>query len=67
MIEIQVSENINVSQFRRGQWIILASTQHEDGRYLGFTRGFGTKANTLKIAREWAKLSTAQLRSICND
>ena len=64
--EIQVSSNINVSCFGRGQWIIFASTEHEDGRYLGFTRGFGSKENTLKVAREWAKLSVAQLRDICN-
>jgi hypothetical protein len=64
--EIQVSPNIYVSCFGRGQWIIFASTEHEDGRYLGFTRGFGSKANTLKVAREWAKLTTAQLRNICN-
>jgi hypothetical protein len=64
--EITVSKNIEVSEFRRGEWIIFASTEHEDGRYLGFTRGFGSKENTLKVAREWAKLSVAQLRDICN-
>ena len=64
--DIQVSSNIYVSCFGRGQWIIFASTEHEDKRYLGFTRGFGSKANTLKVAREWAKLTAAELRAICN-
>jgi hypothetical protein len=64
--DIQVSPSINVSCYGRGQWIIFASTEHEDGRYLGFTRGFGSKVNALKVAREWAKLTTAQLRDICN-
>jgi hypothetical protein len=66
MTEIQVSKNIQVSQFNHGQWIIFASTEHEDGRYLGFTQGFGSKANTLKIARQWAKLDKSELRVICN-
>lgn len=64
--EITVSKNIEVSEFRRGEWIIFASTEHADGRYLGFTKGFGSKANTLKVARQWAKLSKAELRNICN-
>ena len=64
--EIQISKSIEVSEFRRGEWVIFASTETEDGRYLGFTKGFGSKANTLKVAREWAKLSNAQLREISN-
>ena len=64
--EIKVSKNIEVSEFRRGEWIIFASTEHADGRYLGFTKGFGSKENTLKVARQWATLSRAALRNICN-
>jgi hypothetical protein len=64
--EIKVSKNIEVSEFRRGEWIIFASTEHADGRYLGFTKGFGSKENTLKVARQWATLSSAELRNICN-
>lgn len=64
--EIKISSNIEISEFRKGNWIIFASTEHEDGRYLGFTKGFGSKANTLKIAQQWAKLSKAELRNICN-
>ena len=64
--EIQISKSIEVSEFRRGEWVIFASTETEDGRYLGFTKGFGSKANTLKVAQQWAKLSKAELRNICN-
>jgi hypothetical protein len=64
--EIKISNDIQVSKFGRGQWIIFAGTEHEDGRYLGFTRGFGSKALAVKIAREWAKLTKSQLRDICN-
>jgi hypothetical protein len=64
--EIKISSNIEISEFRKGNWIIFASTEHEDGRYLGFTKGFGSKANTLKVAQQWAKLSKAELRNICN-
>lgn len=64
--EIQVSPSIHVSQFRRNEWVIFASTETEDGRYLGFTRGFGSKDATLKVAREWAKLSVAELRNVSN-
>ena len=62
--EITISDNIEVFEWHRGDWIIFASTEHEDGRYFGFTKGFGSKANTIKIARQWAKLTAAQLRII---
>ena len=64
--EITISDSIEMFEWKRGDWIIFASTEHEDGRYLGFTKGFGSKANTMKVARQWAKLSVAQLRDICN-
>ena len=64
--EIKISSNIEISEFRKGNWIIFASTETEDGRYLGFTKGFGSKANTIKVAQQWAKLSKAELRAICN-
>jgi hypothetical protein len=66
MTEIRISENIQISQWKHGQWIIFASTKHEDGRYLGFTKSFGNKQKTINIARQWAKFNTSQLREICN-
>jgi hypothetical protein len=66
MTEIKISNNIQISQWQRGQWIIFASTEHQDGRYLGFTKGCGSKANALKIAHQWSKFNNSQLREICN-
>ena len=66
MIEIDISDNIQVSQWSHGQWIIFASTETEDGKFLGFTKGFGSKANTIKIAKQWAKLSKSELVAISN-
>ena len=66
MTEINISKNIQVFQWQHGNWVIFASTEHEDGRYLGFTKGCGNKQKTMKIAHQWAKFNTSQLREICN-
>ena len=64
--EIVISANITVAKWDHGNWIIFVGTEHEDGRYLGFTKGFGSKAETMKVARQWARMSKSQLRQVSN-